>query len=184
VKLRPFAQRDDKQRLRGFRCATKHDLSCQRYVDKMLRTELTPALADHRRDVRAFVAEDDQGRLAGVVALEALGDRDWEVLALGVSIDHHRLGVGIDLVRFGVASSPAAHARSVLFWVHEQNEPMRRLVQRFQPGRTGDPGGLAYDVFSTTPAIILEHDLRIVPAGRGARDDDDRFGLGLGIRLH
>jgi N-acetylglutamate synthase-like GNAT family acetyltransferase len=106
VGLRPLLP-TDKFKLRQLRCATRHDPDYQRQVARLVREQLVPSLSDPTRDMHAFVAADDNGKLLGAVALQDHG-ADWEVAVLGVSIEHRRSGLARALVKFGVASPKPA----------------------------------------------------------------------------
>jgi N-acetylglutamate synthase-like GNAT family acetyltransferase len=184
--LRPFLP-SDKYKLRQLRCATRHDPDYQRLIGRMLRNELVPALNDKTREVHAFVAADSNSNLLGVVALENHGT-DWEVAVLGVSVEHRRSGLASALIKFGVASTQAMDAESVFFLVHDQNEPMQRLVQSFDPARRPHPGATDYHAYFAEPAVIVRDiDLVMAKAQRAMEverewDDDDDWRLGIGLR--
>ncbi len=149
----------------------------------MLRTELIDVLHDESRDLRAFVAEDDSGELPGIVALEQAHDDRWEVAAIGVSINHRRIGVATALIKFGVASSPARNSVAVRLLVHERNVPMRRLMQQnFDAVRAADPGMSDYDVYAATPATVIK-DLRAAMAKTQRRSSTRQRDISLGRSL-
>ncbi len=174
--FRPFLS-GDKKRLSQFRCATRHDPDYQRLIGKMFRNGLVGALNDRSRNLRAFVAEDREGRLAGIVALEAFKD-NWEVAAVGVSVDHRRQGIATALIKFGVANSAIRGDETVVFSVHQDNDPMHRLVASFSPERAPHPGIVSYDIYVCEPSAITRDLAAAMAKTRGSLDKDElRLGL-------
>jgi ribosomal protein S18 acetylase RimI-like enzyme len=142
--------------LEEFRCATKRDPKHERFVNRMLRTQLLKVLADPQRDVRAFVCETDDGALLGIATMErsrAIGQ--WELSVLGVANRAKGCGVGRALVKFAVANTPECHDGAILFQVHENNVTMRRLLRTFGAERVEDADSRGYLIEAIEPKVVM-----------------------------
>jgi GNAT superfamily N-acetyltransferase len=187
VIVRPWSQ-SDQHYLRQFRCATRHDPAYQRRVGVIFREALLPAMNEKGRELEVFVAEADSGDLAGIITLEeSKVHGGWIVPALGVSVDHRRMGIATALIKFGVEHTPAKRADGLLFVVDQLNQPMQELVKTFEPPPSRPhPGDVTLELFTCDPAVVLR-DLSILskfrPAAELGDDELRRRGLGLGIEL-
>jgi GNAT superfamily N-acetyltransferase len=140
-------------------------------------------MADKYRDVRTFVVETNDGRLAGIVSLDQFDETSWEVAAVGVSVDFQRCGVARALVKFAVANTIEAQDDVVLFLVHEGNAPMQQLAREFQAQPTADPDMDGYDYWLAESRIITKNvHVAMARAQQAVDKRREPAGLGLGLR--
>jgi GNAT superfamily N-acetyltransferase len=118
--------------LRGFSCSGPPYSRWTKRVQKIIRGSLTDALADPERDITAYVAIDDDGKLVGVVGLEPAADdpKVWLIDVVGVVATSRKQGIGLELFDTALGHCRDLQAESVTIEVHRSNIPGQQLAKK------------------------------------------------------
>ncbi|MFD0685576.1 ribosomal protein S18-alanine N-acetyltransferase [Actinomadura fibrosa] len=128
------------------------------WSEEMLREEL----ADQPRTRHYVVAEAPPGEIVGYAGLAAAGDQA-DVQTIGVRADMRGAGIGTALLTELMDEAARRGSEAVFLEVRADNDPARRLYERFGFGRVGVRK--RYYQPSNVDAVVMRRVLRRRPVG-------------------
>lgn len=126
------------------------------WSEEMLRGEL----AEQPRTRHYVVAEEPGGEIVGYAGLAAAGGQA-DVQTIGVRADRRKHGIGAALLTELLNEAVRRNSEAVFLEVRADNDPARRLYERFGFERVGIRRG--YYQPSGTDAIVMCRKLRTRP---------------------